>query len=61
MGVVVICLVYGPVSRCCKCPCRISLSVCLRGGLLMEIRCFGIFFVRGWGMSFWFFQRHVVC
>jgi len=37
------------VSKCCGCPWQPSMGVRLRGGLLVGMRCLGVFFVEGLG------------
>ncbi len=46
-GYVVVCSIFGHVSRCCECLWRFYLSVRLRGGLLVGVRCFDVVDVGG--------------
>ena len=56
-GDVVICLACAPVFRRCEGPWRHNLGVRLRGGLLVGLRCFGIFIVGGLGCEHLIFFR----
>ena len=48
-GYVVVCSICGHVYRCCQFLWRFCLSVRLRGGLLVGVRCFDVVDVGGLG------------